>query len=349
MSGANNDDTYVFAFTGDGNDTINETGQSGTDRVQIVTASPLDTATFSNLGFEKVDLDLDGSTDDLLISYNGQSIKVINQYSGTSGDAVDQIQFTNGGKIFGYSLGSGPYALSDDGSTPLDGDDINGVADRDVIASSTAGETLNGGDGNDLLFGNGGVDTINGNDGSDLIVGGAGNDILNGGAGGDVLVGGDGTDTINVGVTNDNARDNVVFTATTDYGDTVSNFDATDTLATQQDHVQFAGTLNTVFDDVTLNDVWQFNLANDAGNNTDQAVDLSSIEALFLDGSTNNGVINANLSDATAVANEFNAEFAITSIAGQDALLVINDTNVGANSFAVWQYTEIWCHGRNPN
>jgi hypothetical protein len=38
------------------------------------------------------------------------------------------------------------------------------------------------------------------------------------------------------------------------------------------------------------------------------------------------------------VAGEFNNEFAITASNGQDALLIINDTD--GNSFAVWQYAE---------
>lgn len=39
-----------------------------------------------------------------------------------------------------------------------------------------------------------------------------------------------------------------------------------------------------------------------------------------------------------AVAAEFNQEFAITSVAGQDALLVINATN--SDNFSVWVYQE---------
>ena len=46
----------------------------------------------------------------------------------------------------------------------------------------------------------------------------------------------------------------------------------------------------------------------------------------------------ATLGTAATVAAEFNAEFAITAAVGQDALLVINDTD--ANSFAVWQWVQ---------
>jgi len=69
------------------------------------------------------------------------------------------------------------------------------------------------------------------------------------------------------------------------------------------------------------------------------AVNLdTTIEALFLGGAPGEGVANANLTIAAAVAAEFSAEFDITAAAGESALLVINDTD--ANSASIWQYTE---------
>ena len=61
-------------------------------------------------------------------------------------------------------------------------------------------------------------------------------------------------------------------------------------------------------------------------------------EALILDGANGEGVTNANLGSAAAVAAEFNAEFAITAAAGESTMLVINDTN--GDSASVWQYLE---------
>ena len=46
----------------------------------------------------------------------------------------------------------------------------------------------------------------------------------------------------------------------------------------------------------------------------------------------------ANLGNAAAVATAFNNEFNITAATGQDALLVINDTN--GNNFALWQWVQ---------
>jgi hypothetical protein len=124
---------------------------------------------------------------------------------------------------------------------------------------------------------------------------------------------------------------------TGDFGDTVFDFDVTGT-GTQVDKVQFTDTLKAAYDDIASNGLFAWGTGNGAnvGNTT---VNLNTtVETLFLAGSNGEGVTNANLRSASAVATEFNAEFNITASAGQDALLVVNDTN--ANSFAVWRYTE---------
>ncbi len=68
-------------------------------------------------------------------------------------------------------------------------------------------------------------------------------------------------------------------------------------------------------------------------------ISLDSVEALYLNGSADQGVSNANLLDATQVANAFNAEFTvIAGITNNDAVLVINDTD--GNDFTVWEFQE---------
>ena len=179
LLGGSGNDTYQFGLA-DGTDLIRDSG-SGGDLIQIITAGPGDATAISTLNFERVGTDL-------VISVGSTQITVDDHYVG--GNAVEGIQFTPGGTVFGYALSGNVYDISTDAATPL-----NEGGGRDVIASSSGIETLNGGTGNDLLFGNGGADTINGEAGGDLLVGGAGTDSLNGGDDSDVMVGGADSDT----------------------------------------------------------------------------------------------------------------------------------------------------------
>lgn len=179
LGGADND-TYGFASDGDGNDMINETGASGTDRISIVTANAA--TSIAGLNVERIDADADTVLDDLRFSYNGERIDVINHFDGA---AVEETVFTNGGTFLGYSLGTTAYAISTDATDPL-----GGAGAQNMIASASNAETLTGGTGNDLLFGNGQNDTLLGGAGNDLMIGGAGNDTFTGGAGADVMDGG---------------------------------------------------------------------------------------------------------------------------------------------------------------
>ena len=288
-------------------------------------------AAIAGLNFESIDADADGQADDLRILYNGEQIDVINHYNASGSDpaastpgvgAIETLTFVNGATAFGYAINGNPYSVNADRLSPIP---AVGAATNDILASDGNGETLNGGDGNDLLFGNAGNDTLNGGTGNDLLVGGADDDTIEGGAGADVIDVGTGQNIVR-------------FSATADFGDTILNFDLDDGTEATDDRLEFTGALATLLDDVTVNGAIQFNTANGAGNNSNQAVDLSLLEALFLDGSANNGVTNANITSSAAVAAEFNAEFAITAAAGETTLLVINDTD--ANSSSVWLYTE---------
>ena len=177
------------------------------------------------------------------------------------------------------------------------------------------------------------IENVTGGLGADTLTGSAAANALNGGAGGDTLIGGGGADAINVGSL-DNSVDFVKFLAATDYGDTITGFSATGTAV---DYIQFGSALNTLFDNATFDDMFQFAPGNGLDNDN-AAVNLGSVEALFLNGANGEGVTNANLSIAASVATEFNLEFAITAAMGEATLLVINDTT--ANSAAVWQYVE---------
>ena len=185
FGGAGND-TYQFAFTGGGNDLVNESilGGGGNDIIQIVT--PVG-GSYTDLNFQAIDAQSSGSLNDLLITYNGQSITVINEFAANSNSQVETMSF-NGGDFAGYSLGTGPYTIN---AT---------TGGNDIVAGTSGNDSLTGGSGgNDLIFAGAGNDTVDGGKGDDLLVGGTGNDTLFGGSGNDTYLFAlnDGIDTIN--------------------------------------------------------------------------------------------------------------------------------------------------------
>ena len=285
---------------GDGGDTIRISGTAGVDTLNVIVTAGALTTFNGNTGFSNVE----GFT----ANFSQGGIDTLSYAGTTEAVAVDLAGITASGFTVAVGIEN---VTGGDGNDALTGDGVANV--------------LSGGAGADTLNGAGGADTLNG---------GAGVDILNGGAGGDILTGGDGVDAIDTGAANDNIIDVIRFSNATEYGDTITNFDANGT----EDRVDFGGALNALFDDGTNNDNFAFVTGNGAnGGNT--AVDLNgATEALILDGANGEGVANANLGSAAAVATEFNAEFAITAAAGEATVLVVNDTN--GNSASVWQYLE---------
>ena len=111
--------------------------------------------------------------------------------------------------------------------------------------------------------------------------------------------------------------------------------------ASQNDLVQFTGGLNTAFDDAGNDNNFTFASGNGAAGSVSVTVGTTSgnAEALILSGANSEGVAGANLNSASAVASAFNAEFTISAGTGQDAILVINDTD--GNNFSVWQWVQL--------
>jgi Ca2+-binding RTX toxin-like protein len=72
-----------------------------------------------------------------------------------------------------------------------------------------------------IITGNSGANTLTGNQGSDILSGGGGTDTLIGGIGTDTLSGGEGADTLTGG----NGNDDFYYGATSEGGDTVTDFD----------------------------------------------------------------------------------------------------------------------------
>lgn len=205
-------------------------------------------------------------------------------------------------------------------------------------AGGASGWTLtNAGNGTAVtLAGSANADTLVGGTGADVLGGGAGNDTMNGGAGGDIFTGGTGADTIDLGVFNDNVRDYVRYGTTSEFGDTVTNFDVNGT----QDMVQFTGALATAFDDGRSNFAFRWSTSNGNSNTVNVTVgqENNNREALMLSGANGEGVTNADLANAGAVAAAFSVEFNITAANGEDALLVVNDTD--GNGFSVWYWLQ---------
>jgi Ca2+-binding RTX toxin-like protein len=189
--------------------------------------------------------------------------------------------------------------------------------------------------------GNGVSNTLTGNNGANVMSGGGDIDTINGGAGGDILIGGQGADLIDTGAPNDNLVDIVRFSATSEFGDAVFNFDTNGPAG--NDRVEFSGILNTNLDDGSDDNNFTFVTGN--GTSVVQTVDVGTgngdVEALLLRGIGAEGVATTDLRNATAVAAAFDDAFNFTDRGnGQDLLLVINDTDVGSNNFSVWQWIQ---------
>ena len=102
-------------------------------------------------------------------------------------------------------IASGNYNIIDNRDGSLDGSEIIGTNDADLILLSDNGNTAKakkgddcviGGTGDDTILGNAGLDQIFGNDGNDLLIGGKDGDTIFGGEGRDFIRGNQGDDTL---------------------------------------------------------------------------------------------------------------------------------------------------------
>ena len=312
----------------------NFTGGSGSDSITGSTgANVLD----GGGGNDTFNYQIGGGADTII---GGAGTDVLNITGAANNDVLDVV--FAGGVITGF-----------EGGTVTGVEQINanlgGNADTISYAASTANVTVNLGAGTASGFnsiasilnavGGSGSDTLTGTAGNNTLEGGAGNDTINGGAGADIIIGGAGADTLDSGAANDNQQDIFRFSATGDFGDTVNNFDANNGAATD-DRIEFTGALNTAWDDGANNDAFLFATGNGGAGTVNVTIGQGNgdVEALLLTGAGGEGVTTANLGNAGLVSAAFNAEFVITAAAGEDALLVVNDTN--GNSFSLWQWIQ---------
>ena len=319
LVGGDGDDTLVG---GAANDTL--VGGLGDDTFLYTIGDGVDNVVGGDGANDSLQILGTGASDTLTVTFDGARITT---FQGGTVDASVESFIVD---LFG---GSDNLAYSAPGGVSVD----LAAGTASGFTSIAGIENVSGNGGADTITGDGNTNVINGNGGADVLSGGGGNDALNGGAGGDILIGGAGNDTINTGAADDNVSDRVRFSARTDYGDTVSGFDVTGT-AGQIDRVQLGGALNTTFDDMGSNDAFAFAVGNGANNGNTTANLNTTVEALYLAGTNGEGVTNAQLRSASAVATEFNAEFNISATNGQDALLVVNATD--SDSFALWQWVQ---------
>ena len=311
---------------GGGNDTIN--GEAGNDSINGEAGN--DTIIYAmGGGADNVNGGADNDQLNVIATNANDQLDVIvtaGVVTSIEGGSVTNVEAIN------VDLGGGNNTISYAGSTS--GVTVNlGVPSATGLASLANTQNVTGTAQADTLTGSTLANILNGGAGADTINGAAGDDSINGGTGGDTLIGGIGSDIIDTGAADDNLVDLIRFSNAVEFGDTINNFDADGTV----DRVEFGGTLNTLFDNGTNDDNIQFVSGNGA-NGGNIAANMGISEALFLDGNNGEGVTNANLGNAAAVATEFNEEFNLTAPNNQATLLVINDTN--GNSAAVWRWVQ---------
>ncbi|MEL6979804.1 MAG: cadherin domain-containing protein, partial [Pseudomonadota bacterium] len=153
--GDGSDTIYLHDSVASGQNTITDSGSSGTDRIVF-----------------------DGA---------GATYEIQANFSAASG-----IEEIDGSGVAGETLRH--FATSsvnwDFTNVTLTGvDKIEGTASgADQITGSAGADVIDGRGGNDVLAGGAGNDTIDGGDGADTLTGGAGNDAIDGGAGADIAV-----------------------------------------------------------------------------------------------------------------------------------------------------------------
>jgi len=165
LDGGEGSDSYFFA-SGDGRDTVSDSGVSGDDVIRFAD------------GIAPGDLTLARNDTDLLLIVRATGERVIvTGWYGDRGPSIEAVEFADGTRWLAADLEAlvaSPTAVGDG---------------ADIVVGTTA---------DDLLAGLGGDDELFGQAGDDTLVGGRGNDALDGGEGNDTYIyaPGDGADRI---------------------------------------------------------------------------------------------------------------------------------------------------------
>ena len=298
LNGGAGNSTYGFGLA-DGSDTINETG--GIDRITIAAG----TAAAPLTGLNAFEGTTGGDDNDLIISFNGQQIRVEQQFGASANNRVEFVNFSN--NVYGGLVLAGDYAISLD-RAENDDDDGDGNVEIGPVGPDTSSFVV-GTTGGDNILGSGENDVLFGHSGNDTIVGDAGDDLLVGGAGNDDMSGGDGNDTYVV----DAGGDDVIENAN----------EGIDTVLSSVDHVLDGNVENLVLTGTAGNDGGGNALANVLTGNSGNNV---------LDGEDGNDILDGGAGNDTADFDGTSGSYAFTLNAlGQ---LVVTDTvgNDGADT-----------------
>ena len=209
----------IYAYTGDGNDTIYTGAQN-----DVVNAGLGDNLVDMGAGDDALTYTLGGQNtleggegNDMLTVFadanpmyfiadgltggidDGQlsQISGFESYLGYGSEAADTAAFWTGNDVF-TGWGGNDTAAGRDGDDSMTGDDGN-----DDLLGDNGNDALFGGKGDDHIEGGGDDDHVVGGSGNDTLYGDQGNDRLMGGQGSDVVYGGDGDDRIYLYLGND--------------------------------------------------------------------------------------------------------------------------------------------------
>lgn len=243
-------------------------------------------------------------------------------------------------------------------------DDLRGQSGDDFLYGESGHDKLRGDWGNDWLDGGTGRDQLSGGDGNDTLVGGNNEDRVYGDAGDDLIVDGAGYDIMEGGAGND-----TIETFSRFEGDYISGGEGFDTVVlsgTRESYtVQYATGTRAVLVDadggtITVDDVEEF-VFSDVTLRLDQYGGLPGINltlsqpTIYVVESTNGTTVQHNSFDMrvyTYVETEYSllttadnlqARFYLSSTAGMEGLIDIQDDDVGFNlSIATQGSAGVW-------
>jgi Ca2+-binding RTX toxin-like protein len=200
LKGQAGDDTYVWG-TNAGNDIIDQTGNDGSDTLQLGGTLTPDSFDYTSTG-SAWSYGYDGGGDLVMKAKDTGETLTFKRWLADSTVRVQSVHFGDGTELTSSQIAERiivqPVGTSGN-DTINNGYDgyrmvVDGLAGNDTIYGKNMDDILRGGDGSDTVSGDAGNDTLYGDAGNDSLQGGSGNDFLDGGLGNDTLSGGAGND-----------------------------------------------------------------------------------------------------------------------------------------------------------